>query len=401
MDKIIKERILDNYQLPVTIQKTNKILEQLKKCVCKIITKNGNGTGFFCKIPYNGKELSVLMTNYHIIDNNFIKENKNLAVTLNDDIEYKNIEIDKKIIYTSKKYNTTIIEIKKEKENINDFLELDENIFNENPILYNESIYILQYPKYEEEQKAAISYGIIKQIDDFNIYHYCCTDKGSSGSPILRLSNNKIIGIHKEGLEKSKYNIATFLKEPIFEYLKNIKTKNNKEDDYNIIKNNNKISSINFQNNNNILKQNNNNYLKQNNNNILKQNNNNYLNKNFNIKNKNHKNNYIIPEIEIKEEDINKDIRIINSYEQYKRECRYNWLEFEEEYENEKEIEENCEIKIDGVKIVFSYFYRFNKKGKYLIQYSFKNILSKTNHLFFNCSSLININLSNFNSKCY
>ena len=33
------------------------------------------------------------MTNYHIIDNNFIKENKNLAVILNDDIEYKNIEI--------------------------------------------------------------------------------------------------------------------------------------------------------------------------------------------------------------------------------------------------------------------------------------------------------------------
>ena len=112
----------------------------------------------------------------------------------------------------------------------------------------------MQYPKNEEEQKAAISYGIIKQIekDDFN--HYCYTDVGSAGSPILRLSNNKIIGIHKEGLEKSKYNIATFLKEPIFEYLKNIKTKNNKEDDYNIIKNNNKIFSINFQNNNNYLK---------------------------------------------------------------------------------------------------------------------------------------------------
>ena len=115
----------------------------------------------------------------------------------------------------------------------------------------------MQYPKNEEEQKAAISYGIIKQIekDDFN--HYCYTDVGTAGSPILRLSNNKIIGIHKEGLEKFKYNMGTFLKEPIFEYLNNIKVKislSKKEDDYNIIKNNNKIFSINFQNNNNYLK---------------------------------------------------------------------------------------------------------------------------------------------------
>ena len=93
MEKIIKEKSLDNYPLPVTIKNTNKILNQLKKCVCKIKTKNGNGTGFFCKIPFNDKELSVLITNNHVIDNNFIKENKNLTITLNDDIEYKNIEI--------------------------------------------------------------------------------------------------------------------------------------------------------------------------------------------------------------------------------------------------------------------------------------------------------------------
>ena len=87
--------------------------------------------------------------------------------------EYKNNEIDinKKMIYINKKYDVTIIEIKKEKENINKFLELDENIFNENPILYNESIYILQYSKYDKEQKAAISYGRFKQIeiDGYNI----------------------------------------------------------------------------------------------------------------------------------------------------------------------------------------------------------------------------------------
>ena len=100
-------------------------------------------------------------------------------------------------------------------------------LFNDNPILYNESIYILQYPKYGKEQKAAISYGRFKQIeiDGYNINHYCCTDEGSSGSPILRLSNNKIIGIHKESLTNFEFNRGSFLKEPINEFLNYIKAK--------------------------------------------------------------------------------------------------------------------------------------------------------------------------------
>ena len=56
----------------------------------------------------------------------------------------------------------------------------------------------------------------------------------------------------------------------------------------------------------------------------------------------NHIKNYIIAEIEIKEEDINKEIQIINSCEEWKRS---NGLSDEEEYniyKNEKEIKENC-----------------------------------------------------------
>ena len=86
------------------------------------------------------------------------------------------------------------------------------------------------------------------------------------------------------------------------------------------------------------------------------------------INNKINNNNIIIAEIEIKEDDINKDIRIINSFEQYKRERI--WKEDEEDdykYENEKEIEENCKIKINNEIIQFNYFYKFNKKGKYKI----------------------------------
>ena len=58
---------------------------------------------------------------------------------------------------------------------------------------------------------------------------------------------------------------------------------------------------------------------------------------------------------------IYRDIRIINSYERVHREEK--WSEYKEENENEKEIKENCKIKINNKIILFSYFYRFNKEG--------------------------------------
>ena len=76
---------------------------------------------------------------------------------------------------------------------------------------------------------------------------------------------------------------------------------------------------------------------------------------------KENNNNYIIAEFDIKED--NQNIRIINSYENYIRE---NNFKFEKEYENEKEIKDNCEIIINDELIPFSYFHKFNKKGKYM-----------------------------------
>ena len=110
--------------------------------------------------------------------------------------------------------------------------------------------------------------------------------------------------------------------------------------------------------------------------------------------------NKIIGEIYIKEDDINKKIQIINSFENFKREIK--WRDTEDDdwkYENEKEIKENIEIKINGKIIDFTYFYNFNKKGKYNIEYSFKNNLSKICYMFYDCNSLTNLNLSNFNTQ--
>ena len=62
-------------------------------------------------------------------------------------------------------------------------------------------------------------------------------------------------------------------------------------------------------------------------------------------------------------------------------------------------MNENCEIYINNELILFSYFYKFNKKGKYKIKYIFKDKIKNMSCMFFGCSSLTNINLSNFNTN--
>ena len=118
-------------------------------------------------------------------------------------------------------------------------------------------------------------------------------------------------------------------------------------------------------------------------------------NKDINI-NKNINTNYIIAEYDIKEEDVNKNIRIITSYEEWMRTNGYK--EIENEYKNEKQIKD-CEIEINGELIPFNYFYQIKSKRKLTTKYSFNNNIDNTAYMFNECSSLTYIDLSNFNSN--
>ena len=59
--------------------------------------------------------------------------------------------------------------------------------------------------------------------------HKCKTTNGSSGSPILNLLTNKVIGIHKsfskntnnDNNKEDCYNLGTLLKYPLIEMKKN------------------------------------------------------------------------------------------------------------------------------------------------------------------------------------
>ena len=109
--------------------------------------------------------------------------------------------------------------------------------------------------------------------------------------------------------------------------------------------------------------------------------------------------NFIIGEINIRSDDIYKFTRVINSFENFKRETNLSEQEDDWKFNNEKELRENIEIKINGKIMPFFYYYKFPVKGKYNIQYSFKKCLTKTNHMFWGCKSIINLNLSNFNTQ--
>ena len=136
--------------------------------------------------------------------------------------------------YTNEKYDITIIEIKKtDNLNFSDFLEIDENIYNDdlNDTYKQKSVYLIYYPY---ENKASYSNGIIKNIseDNYNIKHLCSTKPGASGCPIINLNNNRVLGIHK-GADIKNWNVITIIKEPIRKFYEESEIK--KEDKINKI----------------------------------------------------------------------------------------------------------------------------------------------------------------------
>ena len=188
-EDVKKEIMLNKYPKPISIEGTKTILKQMQNNICKIYKNDGGkGTGFFCNISYNNIIIPVMITNNYVIDQKYINENDKIKITINDDKEEKVIILNNnRKIYTNEEYDTTIIEIKPEIDKINNFMELDEKIYKKSNIIYNnESIYIIQYPNGE---KAVVSYGIINKINEYDIIHYCCTESGSSGSPIINLLN--------------------------------------------------------------------------------------------------------------------------------------------------------------------------------------------------------------------
>ena len=259
-EDIIKEKKIKDGVDIISKEKIEIILEQMKSYVCKINHKDTFGTGFFCMVPFGDIKMPVLITNYHIINNEILEKNNHINISYNDEKFAFVLDLCKKRKkYLCPEYDTTIIELKEE-DKIKHYLELDDNIFKENENFI----------------------WFIKQKNKFNIIHICSTDSGASGSPILNLKNNKVIGLYKGTPDEPKnFNYGTLLKYPLNDFIN--KTKN-------VIKG----------------------------------------------------------EIYVGKDNINEDIQIINSFENFKRVKKWKDNKYDYKYENEKEIKENIEIKING-----------------------------------------------------
>ena len=205
------EKKISVYPRPIFIEEGEKIFNQMKTSICKVYTESGNkGTGFFCKIPYPDKDLKVFITDCNLIDKNYLEKEKVIYISINN--KPKEIKLERKFKYINKFYDVTIVEINENIDDIKDFMEMDEN----QVIIdyFGSSIYTLQYPIFREIQKPAVSFGILQKrfnVKKNDFIHSCSTEKGSSGSPILNLSNFKIIGMQKKDKANGKDNIGVFL----------------------------------------------------------------------------------------------------------------------------------------------------------------------------------------------
>ena len=231
-----KGKGIKGYPKVISIECSKIIIEQMEKNICRINIGEKKGTGFFCKIPFPDKNnmLPIFITNNHIINQNYLDKKNNIPIYIYENKEIiKEINIVNRMKYTNEEYDVTIIEIKEE-DNIKNYLELDDTLINnynnDNREYIDETVYMMQYAR----GKLSVSYGIIKSIyqdKKYDFMHKCSGRFGSSGSPILNINNNKIIGIHKEGY-KYKFNIGTFLNYPFKDFIQQFykNNRNNKID---------------------------------------------------------------------------------------------------------------------------------------------------------------------------
>ena len=96
------------------------LLKKSNAATCKIISESENGkplhgTGFFCKIPLEGKIMKVLFTNNHILNKNSIKESETIIYLYKN--ELKQFEIKNIKCYNNKELDYTCIEIINEDKN--------------------------------------------------------------------------------------------------------------------------------------------------------------------------------------------------------------------------------------------------------------------------------------------
>ena len=225
-----KHSIEKNKEIIDVIEFPEKTEDAKQNILRLIVGNNAIGSGFLCKIYIEkDKPMPALITCYHVVDEDYMKNNEILYFSyLLDDVNTEKV-LDlqiKRLIYQDKELDITIIEIKEEDNlDIYSFLEMDTSIIVNNPELVDKKdkkVYSLHYP--EGVEKVKYSQGEVADLID-NIYLSTnnWTEPGSSGAPIINYENNYVIGIHSgsDQDEKDRTGLCTILNYAIKKFSEN------------------------------------------------------------------------------------------------------------------------------------------------------------------------------------
>ena len=92
--------------------------------------------------------------------------------------------------------------------------------------------------------------------------------------------------------------------------------------------------------------------------------------------------NEIIGIYDIKTNDINEDINLLNYFDS-----------------NKEDFQNSIDLLLDDQIIDFGFQYKFQKEKQYTLIFKIKKIIENLRNMFSGCSSLTSLNLSNFNTN--
>jgi len=337
IEKIIKKNNQKRENGNKNIIPLDKI-EEIKKSICKISYERYNKKYFRLGFFLESEEFPkcIITNTYDAVEQDLSNDKIKVEIFNKKNI---NIELNgqERYIQVFGDAKIILIELKDSDEIIKDihFLECDKNFVSESEQNKNINIFYLKYINDIFELKE----GKIEDYGENYFIHTIDVNPDVLGSPIFSLNTLKVIGIQKE-------------------------TKADDDDDNKLTNYGAFIGEI---------------FRK-----IL-------YNKDIY--------NYIIGEIDNTENynNYNNALYIINFYENYyyRNQGEYGIVK---EYKNENEINE-CLIEIGNIIYPFSEVRFFKKTGKYKIKYYFINLLTNCIALFYNCSYLVYLDFSNFDTK--
>ena len=335
-EKIIPEKHIEGRPYSMSLNQMKIYSKQMENSVCKIQKSAAvTGTGFLVKITNESKlnPMNVLITCYHVLDENDLSEGKVLKLIFNNNKTTKPLKMTKsRKIYTNKYYDISIIELKKtDLFNEEDMLSLDTNIYDKVNLVEHypkRQVYILHYQNgIEVRFSSDLIRNIYENADKFE--HFCSTDFGSSGAPIIDSETGNVMGIHIG--HKNNINIGTILKLPINEFY----TVNNE------------------------------------------------------------KKNQIYLELEVKVDDVNKEVYFLDN-------MKYT-DDIVTEKKNETSLPElnrkNTKLYINNKKYDYCKYFKPEKEGLYKIKLELDIKMQDCSEMFHGCYNIIKIDLSNFNSE--